>query len=111
MVYILHHQGKLKEFLFYNALKQNIMTTATILISGFTILVSGTYYPQFGDGFNDPYEPAHWEVYESIYNGEDLDLEQLAKIFNITESELYKICSDALSEQDRLDWELCNSFI
>ena len=87
------------------------MTETTIIINGQSVLIFGEYYPHSGDGFNDPYEPAHWEVYESIYNGEDLDLEQLAKIFNMTESELYKICSDALKEQDRLDWELCNSFI
>ena len=79
------------------------MTNTSININGQTIHISGKYYPHCGDGFNDEYEPAHWQINE--------DLEQLAQQFNISESELYKICCNALNEQDRLDWELCNSFI
>jgi hypothetical protein len=79
------------------------MTETTIHINGQSVHISGNYYPHCGDGFNDEYEPAHWQINE--------DLEQLAKQFNMTESELYNICVIALNKQDQSDWELCNTFI
>ena len=77
------------------------MTTATILISGFTILVSGTYYPQFGDGFNDPIEPAGWEITELLLNGAKCEIEYLTFLLKITELDLH----NALSEQEQSDYE------
>lgn len=81
------------------------MTTATIIISGQTILISGTWYPHSGDGFNDPIEPAGWEINEIILNGIDYDYEDIMKMFNISENDLFNMFEDALSEQDKSDYE------
>lgn len=87
------------------------MTTTTIKIKDYTIQITGNFYKADGDGFNDEYIPAHWEISEILLNGEDIESEYLANLLNITESELDDLFEYNLNQQDQLDWEASYNFI
>lgn len=87
------------------------MTTTTIKIKDYTVQITGTFIEAEGDNFNNPFIPAHWEVYEILLNDEDIEPEYLANLLEITESELDNLFEYNLNKQDHLDWETNYTFI
>lgn len=87
------------------------MTTATFKIKDYTVQITGTFIEAEGDNFNNPFISAHWQVYEILLNGEEIEPEYLANLLNITESELDDLFEYNLNKQDQLDWEANYNFI
>lgn len=90
------------------------MTTTTIQIKDYQIKLTAKYYHATGDGFNEPYEPANWDISEILLNGEDIDADgynYLCELLDLSELELDKLFTTALNKQDYIDWEMCQTFI
>lgn len=87
------------------------MTTTTIKIKDYSITITGHFYEAFGDGFHEEHVPAKWEISDIVLNNESIDIDYLTELVQISESELDKLFSSALNNQDYLDWEMCQTFI
>ena len=87
------------------------MTTATFKIKDYTVQITGAFIEADGDNLNYQFIPAHWQVYEILLNGEEIESEYLANLLNITKSELDDLFEYNLNKQDQLDWETNYNFI
>jgi hypothetical protein len=83
----------------------NYKTYTEVEVNGEKIQITGVFYKECGDGWNDPIEPAHWELVETIYKGVDSDPDDFAQELGLTSDELYEIFYAALDAQDERDWD------